>query len=356
MNRKGPRRLGDIPYRIVEDDSDSDSATTTDWPPNFMANNVFEAFSWKGRPRTKRKEQTPILYHKGTWKAFHGYAPDAAEPVGASPFWRQAYDLYQAGATRSSPAAVLTATQYGNGFVETGNPKRVPTAVLFNLVLGTNATAGKTPRAFTTADEQAALDEVAGYFTALSAALEAKDVFVAPLYDDTALSNYLTAAFPGYDWIEDEASAAAFGHGGSATNESGVRRLIDPSRFTGGNLLVLYGITTYQQSAITTGAYYKLDFPGPTATTWDSGQRVAYETSVLQSAYARFNKYRCIVYVREYRNTADEIARSDVLTPLHNTLIDSLAAYGLVRRGPYDYDEDISAIIQADVQTFLGEI
>ena len=287
------------------------------------------SLGWRGLLTNHHPLTTPILYHKGSWRVSQGMDPEA----GGSPLW----------------GPIRTSHEYGGVLGSQGGVTRVPNAILYDTNL----------EDFASVDIEATIDSQA-------ALLNTKGVFAGGLED--IFSSWLVGPFPPTDSRIIQATDRFF-------------RQVDVSAddWTGGNLLYLLMIpltaynvergsplhplhpdpflwyystaNAYTLPAITTADASSPD-PPPTTTLVLNSTQLAYDAAQLALCSPNFNRLRMIVYVQSDNPSFPPTVpgESAILLGFNS----SLAQYGVVVKGPYPVTQNITSVIQADIQEFFG--
>lgn len=286
---------------------------------------VFAARDWSGVPKATDPLKTPV-YHRGMCLAQNRYDPDAEDPLPNYPLFA------------TCPARFM---QYGGGWGASGKLWRAPTVIVFNNDLAPGTTSTQT----------------AGV-TSPNRGLNTGESILAAMADDLADANAFTAGFH-TDGILDFYSFGmpTFGRqtvtlDGNSWNDEQV----DPDRFVGGNLLILYAGYTYEANS--TFAYYHT--VNNTGTVTSRTETIAYQRAKLESCLDRFNVFRQYVYLRESVASggapATHRARADGVNAAYQAMAGSAAGVNVTIRGIYNWDADLSGQIQTDVRSFLAEV
>lgn len=284
-----------------------------------LISTITVAHDWQGRPIGSNYLLTPILYHRGSVLSRAYTDPEST----------------QANFTFPSSVAIR-ATQYGEGFGVTGDCSRVPRSLLY---AGDIRPAATTFSPLPMGGQNASLAYAETIVSGMSANLIRNNVFAACVPSNNSIKNYITFAFPG----SSRETWAPF------VIDDG-KRILDPDRFEGGELLLLYALSVNDSASVgIEGIYYHCTAP-PTLIA--DTQQVDHEITGLAACFPKFKRFKEIVYLRQFYGTASQIALADVLMPAHLALASSLSPYNVILKGPYSATEDITSVIEADIDEF----
>lgn len=299
---------------------------------NKQSKNIFTSKTWTGLTPYNNPRKTPILYHRGSWQAINRDDPEADPPN--DPFPTRNYIRYE---------------QHGLGWDEYGGEIRLPRCILYNYRLAPAASNGQW------ADVGASFDLVPTYWSSLSSSLEANHVLTASLNDQQGFGGcFIASVLPGYDTASDDAYVEADPAGYATVVD--YRRLIDVTRFTGGHLLVLNAVVSYDGALGVTGYFRNTGAPGSlSARYWGNNSlRTDYDIAAWIAAYAQFASLTQYVYIRERRDTASLTADSATATAHITSTLSSLTSYGVTFRSAVEATVDIGSTVAADVATWLS--
>jgi hypothetical protein len=314
------------------------------------------SYDWTGRPIANNPLYTPIAYHRGSWLALGGIDPGTTTAIPNSAYWPGHFDS----SSGQEMSALMRNIQHGQAFAAAKSGVRVPTTILYNCLIAKasqafgwapwNNNGGPTGHSELDAmslSVQTMIEGVNG--------LEAANALVA-LMDPSnvwyAGQRFLGIPYPasGSHTVNDTWS------GSPITNEN---KVVDESRFVGGNLLVLSGIIINMSgSGNNASDYYDVSCFGSTVSRDNVATNlIADDLDIAKRCYSRFRRFQHYIYAIGSRTSSGSALCANTVYAHMQDAVASAAAYGVSLRGLYDQAvNDLTSQVQTDVATFLAAL
>lgn len=286
-----------------------------------------EPKDWSGVPITTTPMKTPIAWHRGMWAASMGFDPERDDFSG----------IFEGFGTMTIPTR-----QYGRGVHQSGTFLRTPATILFNLGIAPALNSSYPLPSYNASEIQSLWDTAIGYLDTIEDELAAKNVFAAPCAETVG------------DW---EFCLAGFPRESQTLNVETAFWELAPEKWVGGDVLVLYGLYAHDMEAGNVRWYrFVTAHPNPVVLTEIRAGIIDSDLDNLADGSERFHSFTQKTYLREYDFNAQNAANSTGVTNKVMTDFSSVSNYGMELKGPYSYNEDISAEVIADIRAWLATL